>query len=133
LRVLAFIKDNKEVLATSGSLLTALFGAIAWAFAYFATQEQVSRLECTMSYNLLLQSLPTEINLDILKIEQKRVELVRIRGLPQSEEQTVLTLNMEAEVQNLESEKAGYIKSYNDVLAKLRNSTCLKNTKEKSP
>jgi hypothetical protein len=116
--ILHFIKDNKELVATFGSLLTALITAIAWAFAYFATEERVSRLDCTMSSNLLLlQLLPAEINLDALKIEQRKMELARIRGLSQSGDQTVITLNrLEDEIQTLETERTDYNKSYHALL-----------------
>ena len=37
---LRVIKANKELLAASGSLLTAIFGAIVWAFAYFGLNQK---------------------------------------------------------------------------------------------
>jgi len=85
-----------------------------------------------MSSNLLLQLLPTEINLDALKIKQRQLEQEHLRGLAQFGEQTFATLKrLEREIKDLESEKTDYLKSYNDAFAKLSNSTCLKNTKEK--
>jgi hypothetical protein len=129
--IVTFIKANKELLAVAGSALTGLFGAIAWAFAYFATQEQLSRLECTMGSNLLLQVLPAEISVDTLKLEQRHLELVKIRSASLSGDEVIVTLQrLEDEIQNLQAERERYNKTYTDVLARVGSSDCLHNREQ---
>lgn len=78
LAIWAYVKSHwKEISFVAGSVITTMTGAIIWIIAYFATQEQVTRIECILSTNMSIQSLPLELTLIKFQLDETMLEAAK--------------------------------------------------------
>jgi hypothetical protein len=79
--VWAYIKSHwKEIGAIAGSVITTVTGATVWVAADFATQDQVTRMECILSTNITIQSLPLELALIKFQLDETTSEASNLEG-----------------------------------------------------
>ncbi len=123
-------KDYKELLSSSIAVLSAILAGITWVNAHFATEEEVSGLECRMLANLNLQLLPHELNLMSVRIDVKQADINRLRQAGNTTEPIVNVLvQFENQVKEMTAEREMIKKSYDDTLKKAVDSSCYKKTK----
>jgi hypothetical protein len=70
-RFVDWIKPYKEFAVIAAAGIAFLSGGVSWAVSHFATVEQLSHLECRMSVNISIQSLPIQSSMTSMKIEGK--------------------------------------------------------------
>jgi hypothetical protein len=106
-------------------LATAIVGivmAIVAGFTYFATRQQLNQSECVTSYNLLLTTLPSQIEQLTLEIRLADAEL---KKLPKRSGEAT---NKQEEIDELKARKKKLNDQYEDALEKLKQQACFKSS-----
>ena len=102
-------------------LATAIVGivtAVVAGFTYFATRQQLNQLECVTSYNLLLTTLPSQI-------EQLTMEIRLAEGdLNTFPKRSGAATSKQAEIEEFKSRKKKLNDQYEDALEKLKQHVC---------
>ena len=102
-------------------LATAIVGivtAVVAGFTYFATRQQLNQLECVTSYNLLLTTLPSQIEQVTMEI---RLAEGNLNTLPK---RSGAATSKQAEIEEFKSRKKKLNDQYEDALEKLKQHVC---------
>ncbi|MGX1164491.1 hypothetical protein AB7M16_000757 [Bradyrhizobium sp. USDA 372] len=135
----AYLRSHwKEIAVLTGSAITTLVGAVIWVVAYFATQEQVTRIECILSTNISIQSLPLELALIKYQLDESMVEAStledRLKKTKYTPEDQKMYARVSSERKRLESRQDRAEKELQD--ARARQLECIKGsrtTEKKQP
>ena len=103
-RLVDRIKPYKELAAAGVGVIAMLSGAVSWAVAHFATQEELKRLECTSEVNLATRALPLFSAVLSVKIETKWAQLAETRKTS-SPEAEIRGRQLEADIRDLSDER----------------------------
>jgi len=137
----AGVPDHPSIGAKLGKIVgdfwqvaTAIVGivtAVVAGFTYFATRQQLNQLECVTSYNLLLTTLPSQIEQLTMEIRLAESDLNTL-----AKRSGAATIK-QAEIEEFKSRKKKLNDQYEDALEKLKQHVCFNpggnNNAEKKP
>jgi hypothetical protein len=70
-QLFGIIKQYKEIIGVLSAVVVAVSGAISWTVSHFATEEELSNLECRMQLKVSTQALPIHSSMLTFRIEAK--------------------------------------------------------------
>lgn len=109
-------------------VLASIFVAGSAGFAYFATHAELVRVECQMSSNLLVVTLPNRVDQLQTKIQLANANLAKLaEGSPEA-------ANEKSNIEDYKTEKTKANEQYDEALKKLQNHVCFNEPNaEKAP
>jgi len=113
-RITKFVGDFWQF----GTAIVGIVTAVVAGFTYFATRQQLNQLECVTSYNLLLTTLPSQMEQLTLEIRLAESEL---NSLPK---RSTAATNKQSEIDEYKSRKKKLNDQYEDALEKLKQHVC---------
>jgi hypothetical protein len=114
LKLVKLLTDSWQVIAAIVGICTVTLGAIA----YFATRDQLTKTQCLLTYNILLNTLPSQVDQLTIKIKFDELDLAH---LPKD---SVARANIMNEIEEYKSQKKTLSDQYRDSLTKFQSGVC---------
>jgi hypothetical protein len=105
---LAWVKPYKEIVTLAFAVFAVISGLISWVVAHFATQAELSYLECRINNNIETQALEDKTNAFAIAVQLRNSQIKQLTDQPPSNGSNVSIGRLSEEVSSITREQFSY-------------------------